>query len=340
MIVVVDYDPAWPATFETLRAHVWPTVRDVAETVEHVGSTSVPGLAAKPIIDISIVVATAGEVPMAIARLATLGYVHQGELGVEGRDAFSRPEGLPAHNLYVCRRGGLGLTNQLAVRDYLRAHPAAAREYGALKKQLARRFPNDIDRYVAGKTDLVLSILRAAGVREDQIAAIERANRRPDEVSSAMPDHATVVSLHTATAAAAPMASHESVRVSLGAGIEGDRYALGTGTYSNAPGEGREVTLIETEALDALKRAYGVELAPGESRRNIATRGVALNHLVGREFTVGGVTLRGVRLCEPCGHLERLTRAGAHKGLVHRGGLRTVVVSGGAVRVGDPIVVR
>ncbi len=155
-----------------------------------------------------------------------------------------------------------------------------------------------------------------------------------------MTDHATVISLHTAPAAAAPMASIDHVRVTPGAGIEGDRYALGTGTYSHAPGLGREVTLVEAEALDALKREYGVDLATNETRRNIVTRGVALNHLVGREFTVGGVTLRGIRPCEPCGHLERLTRQGVHKGLIHRGGLRTVVVAGGVIRVGDAIVAR
>ena len=154
-----------------------------------------------------------------------------------------------------------------------------------------------------------------------------------------MSEQGTVVSIHTAPAAAAPMASINTARITPGFGIAGDRYALRTGTYSNAPGEGREVTLVEAEALDALKREYDVELAAGESRRNIVTRGIALNHLVGREFTVGEVRLRGIRLCEPCGHLERLTRQGVHKGLVHRGGLRTVVVSGGAIRVGDPIVV-
>src|SRR5688572_23931561 len=127
-IVVVDYDPAWPEIFEQLRAYVWSAVHDVALAVEHVGSTSVPGLAAKPIIDMSVIVASEHKVPVTIARLATLGYVHLGTLGVEGREAFRRPEGLPAHklpahNLYVCPQGSLGLQNHLAVRDHLRTHP-------------------------------------------------------------------------------------------------------------------------------------------------------------------------------------------------------------------------
>jgi GrpB-like predicted nucleotidyltransferase (UPF0157 family) len=178
-VVVVEYDPAWPQVFERLRALVWPAVRDVALRIEHVGSTAVPGLAAKPIIDISVVVATDAEVPLAIEHLARLGYVHLGNLDIEGREAFEAPDGLPAHNLYVCPEGSLGLVNQLAVRDYLRRDCDTARAYGELKKQLARRFPEDIESYVYGKTDLVLDILRKMNLPADRIAAIERVNRRP-----------------------------------------------------------------------------------------------------------------------------------------------------------------
>jgi len=179
-IVVVDYDPAWPRLFDRLRARLWTAVEDVALSVEHVGSTAVPGLAAKPIIDMSIVVRDRADVPLVVARLAPLGYVHRGDLGIEDRDAFDSPVDLPAHHLYACTRSGLGLENQLAVRDYLRAHPAAAAEYGALKKRLAREFPHDIGGYVVGKTDFVLGILRAAGLPADALLAIERANRREE----------------------------------------------------------------------------------------------------------------------------------------------------------------
>jgi len=177
-IVVVDYDPAWPAVFEQLRARTWPAVSDFATGIEHVGSTAVPGLAAKPIIDMCVVVASEADVARAIERLAPLGYRHLGNLDVEGREAFARPPDLPEHNMYVCLTGGLGLENQLAVRDYLRAHPEAAREYGELKRRLAKEFPDDIESYVFGKTDLVMSILRQAGLRADQLEAIERVNRR------------------------------------------------------------------------------------------------------------------------------------------------------------------
>jgi GrpB-like predicted nucleotidyltransferase (UPF0157 family) len=156
-IEVVDYDPRWPKTFERLRSRIWPALRDVALSVEHVGSTSVPGLPAKPIIDISIVVPERSDVQAGISRLATLGYVHRGDLGVEGREAFANPDGLPIHNLYLCPRDSVALANHLAIRTYLRTDPEAAREYGELKKQLAERFPHDIDGYIDGKTTMLLT---------------------------------------------------------------------------------------------------------------------------------------------------------------------------------------
>lgn len=149
--------------------------------------------------------------------------------------------------------------------------------------------------------------------------------------------HGTVVSLHIAGSAKAPVLSVTEVRAVRGKGLEGDRYFSGLGTYSNNPGLGREVTLVEIEAIEALKRDYDVEISPGESRRNIVTRGVPLNHLVGREFRVGEVTLRGIRLCEPCVHLEGLTQKGVRSGLIHRGGLRAEIISEGAIRLGDEI---
>jgi len=133
------------------------------------------------------------------------------------------------------------------------------------------------------------------------------------------------------------MASVREARAVAGKGLEGDRYFSRTGTYSSDPGPGRDVTLIELEALEALKRDYGIELGPGQSRRNIVTRGVPLNHLLGREFKVGEVTLHGIDLCEPCAHLERLTVKGVVRGLIHRGGLNAHILTGGMIRVGDAI---
>jgi hypothetical protein len=131
-----------------------------------------------------------------------------------------------------------------------------------------------------------------------------------------------------------------------GKGLEGDRYFAGRGFYSPRPSVGgRELTLIEVEAVEALFRGIvnaegetlGIKLSPMETRRNIATVGVPLNHLVDREFWVGEVLLRGTRLCEPCKHLEGLTQKGVFAGLVHRGGLRAQILTEGIIRVGDII---
>ena len=123
-------------------------------------------------------------------------------------------------------------------------------------------------------------------------------------------------------------------------GLVGDRYFLKDGTYSAKDGPDREVTLIEAEALDGLASEYQITLEPHQARRNLLTRGVPLNHLVGKTFTVGDVTLHGIRLCEPCGHLEKLTCKGVEKGLLHRGGLRAQVLAGGVLEVGAAITLQ
>ncbi len=144
-----------------------------------------------------------------------------------------------------------------------------------------------------------------------------------------------VISIYIAPQSGATMVEVGSVRVVAGKGLEGDRYANGVGTFSGQAGTGREVTLIEAEAIESLAREYDVEMDQAESRRNLVTLGLPLNHLVGREFRVGDVTLRGTRLCEPCSHLEKLTQPGVRRGLVHRGGLRADIVDGGVIRAGD-----
>jgi MOSC domain-containing protein YiiM len=152
-----------------------------------------------------------------------------------------------------------------------------------------------------------------------------------------MAGQGTVISIHIAPTGAAPMKSVTNAKAVAGRGLEGDRYYTKLGTYSNQAGSGRDVTLIEIEAINGLKRDYEVQLDSGQPRRNIVTRGVALNHLVEQEFRIGDVVLRGTRLCEPCAHMEKLTVKGAMRGLVHRGGLRAEIISGGSIRVGDTI---
>jgi GrpB-like predicted nucleotidyltransferase (UPF0157 family) len=177
-IEVVDYDPDWPVRFGRIRDRIAPVLGLLAVSIEHVGSTSVPGLAVKPVIDIDVVVADASAIPAAIGALDTLGYEHLGDLGVKDREAFRRPPGSEKHNLYVCLAGGEGLRNHLALRDHLRAHPDAVEAYAALKRRLAVESP-DIDAYVVAKTDLIVSFLRAEGIDAETLAAIEVANKAP-----------------------------------------------------------------------------------------------------------------------------------------------------------------
>jgi GrpB-like predicted nucleotidyltransferase (UPF0157 family) len=185
-IEVVEHDPAWADRFEAIRARLAPALDGIAVAIEHVGSTAVPGLAAKPIIDIDVVVADRAAIPDAIKRLAGLGYTYLGDLGVRDREAFRRPPGTERHNLYVCLAGGEGLRNHLALRDHLRGHPDEVRAYGDLKRRLAREAP-DIDAYVVGKTELIVSFLRAAGIDEATLAAIEAANRADGTATTTKP---------------------------------------------------------------------------------------------------------------------------------------------------------
>ncbi len=133
------------------------------------------------------------------------------------------------------------------------------------------------------------------------------------------------------------MESTQEVKAVAGRGLEGDRYFDGKGHWSKTPGVSREVTLIEIETIEALERDKNIAVAPGAARRNVVTRGVPLNHLVGREFQVGAVRLRGTRLCEPCAYLEGLTQQGVLAGLIHRGGLQAEIVNSGTIRLEDTI---
>lgn len=144
-----------------------------------------------------------------------------------------------------------------------------------------------------------------------------------------------VVSIHVAEKAGTPMESRQHVEAIAGRGLEADRYFHRIGHWSDKPGVSREITLVEIEAIEALAREKNIEIAPGTARRNVVTRGVPLNQLVGREFQVGAVRLRGTKLCEPCQYLEDLTNKGLLAGLIHRGGLRADIISGGTIRVGD-----
>jgi len=144
----------------------------------------------------------------------------------------------------------------------------------------------------------------------------------------------SVISIHLASANEAPTYAVPEVKAVAGAGLEGDRYYRPVG--EQVPQD--ELTLIQQEALQALASDHGIALDPGEHRRQVVTAGVPLNDLVGKEFQIGTVRLLGIKLNEPCKHLEDLTgRPGLIKGLVHRGGLRAQILEGGTIEVGAPV---
>lgn len=172
-IIVVDYDPAWPHIFAELAQVIAEAVGALALRIEHVGSTSVPGLAAKPIVDLNVVIEDRALLPDVVRALATLGYEHRGDQGIPGREAFrgltpnvprapGRSGDWPPHHLYVCAQDNLEHHRQIAFRDYLRTHPDEAAAYGQLKRELAARHPHDIDAYIAGKGPFIGDILRRA----------------------------------------------------------------------------------------------------------------------------------------------------------------------------------
>jgi GrpB-like predicted nucleotidyltransferase (UPF0157 family) len=158
----VDYDPHWPAVFETLRAEIAGTLGDLALTIEHVGSTAVPGLAAKPIIDIDVLLRSASGLSACMERLATLGYKHRGDLGIPEREAFAAPPDHPAHHLYVCPPKSQEFRRHVALRNYLRTHPSDASSYAELKRSLAIRYRDERAAYMEGKREFIESLLRTA----------------------------------------------------------------------------------------------------------------------------------------------------------------------------------
>lgn len=147
-----------------------------------------------------------------------------------------------------------------------------------------------------------------------------------------------IVFIQISSKATENLVSVSDIRAVAGQGLEGDRYFKKAGSFSNKPGGGRQITLIELESVEAMKRDLKIELQPIQTRRNIVTRGVPLNHLVGEQFRLGReVVVQGVRLCEPCELLESLTQKGVKDALVHRGGLRADIINSGQLRVGDSV---
>lgn len=175
---VVAYRDEWPVQFQVIAGELRRTLAAVSSAhIEHVGSTSVPGLAAKPVIDIDVVVER-NEVQKAVAALESLGYVHRGDLGVAGREAFRAPDEEPRRNVYVCEAGTLNVRNHLAVREVLRRREDLRDEYAAVKRTLAADPKMDIGRYMAGKSDVLQRVLAESPlVTEQERREIHRLNR-------------------------------------------------------------------------------------------------------------------------------------------------------------------
>jgi GrpB-like predicted nucleotidyltransferase (UPF0157 family) len=161
-VEIVDYDPQWPHVYAMLRDQITPALSGLAQRIEHVGSTAVPGLAAKPIIDMTIVIDTRNDLPTVIASLQKIGYQHEVDLGISGREAFTRPPATPPHDLYVCAASNENLARVLVFRDFLRTHPNTARNYVTLKRSLAEQFRTDRTAYTTGKTTFIDQVVAEA----------------------------------------------------------------------------------------------------------------------------------------------------------------------------------
>ena len=165
-VVVLPYDEQWRQDFLRIKAELTNTLGQLTIGIEHVGSTSVQGLSAKPIIDIDVVIRDCTVLDEVIAALGAIGYLHEGDLGIAGREAF-KYEGkdhLRKHHLYVCPEDSQELKRHLAFRDYLRTHSDAVREYSRIKEEGARVSPSDIDKYMEHKTPFIEKIYKELGI--------------------------------------------------------------------------------------------------------------------------------------------------------------------------------
>jgi GrpB-like predicted nucleotidyltransferase (UPF0157 family) len=160
--VVVSYDPGWPGLFRQLRDRVDAALAGVPHETEHVGSTAVPGLDAKPIIDLDVVIADDAGIGATVRALTAAGWQHQGNLGIAGREAFLPPTDAVYHHLYAVVAGSQPHSDHIDLRDFLRTHPEQAARYGRLKRQLATLLETDRPAYSDGKAEMITEFLRQA----------------------------------------------------------------------------------------------------------------------------------------------------------------------------------
>lgn len=166
-VVVLPYDAKWKEDFESIKKEIDAVLGDLIVGVEHVGSTSVEGLSAKPCIDIDVVIKDYSVFEAVIAKLASIGYIHEGNLGIEGREAFryaNKPH-LQTHHLYVCPIFSEELKRHITFRDFLRKNLEAAQKYGVVKEKAAQLFPDDIDKYIAYKSHCIEELYMLCGLK-------------------------------------------------------------------------------------------------------------------------------------------------------------------------------
>jgi GrpB-like predicted nucleotidyltransferase (UPF0157 family) len=168
IVEIVPYNPEWKNEFEKIKAMINDYIGDLILRIEHVGSTSIETLSAKPIIDIDVVIDSYDVLPDIIDRLEKVGYLHEGNLGIEGREAFQRTfdDSFMKYHLYVCPKDGKGYLEHIALRDYLRTNEAARKEYEALKINLAEIYRYDIDNYCDRKTEFIRTVLNKTIYRD------------------------------------------------------------------------------------------------------------------------------------------------------------------------------
>ena len=166
-VVVLPYDKRWKTAFEEIKQELEQAIGDLVIDIEHVGSTSVEGLSAKPCIDIDVVIRDYTVFDAVVRRLAEIGYIHEGDLGIKEREAFdySDKPHLMKHHLYVCPESSAELHRHLTFRDFLRSNPEAVRQYGSVKETAAQLFPEDLDRYIQDKTPCIEELYAKCGLK-------------------------------------------------------------------------------------------------------------------------------------------------------------------------------
>lgn len=165
-VVVVPYDESWAINFEKIKSEIENAVGDLIIGVEHIGSTSVPGLSAKPIIDIDVVIEDYSVFDLVLSKLKSIGYIHEGDLGIKGREAFKyvdKPH-LQKHHLYVCPKNSKELHRHVTFRDFLKGNPEAVKKYSVVKQKAAELFPNDIEKYIEYKSSCIEELYKLCGL--------------------------------------------------------------------------------------------------------------------------------------------------------------------------------